>query len=329
MGLGTTDPQSTLHVTDFTPDFRLQEFGTGEYAELELNGDILELIMYDGEIVTTPLKMARPQSDLLALIQDRVVMQGDVIVVGDESTNDPKIRFLEAQSNDSVDFEFSNNFLRIKGESGQDLGKIHAEAPVGTFTTDAQGRTGYGTANPAASFNVKYRSAHGAVPVMLLQKPNNDEIFKVNFNGDTFVNGALVHSSDRNAKTAIVPVDSQAILDKVARLPISQWQYKDSEGVNHLGPMAQDFHAAFGLGDTNTGIATVDMDGVALASIQALVEENRRLRQALAAEEARNNQQDRALSELQADRRRLVRLEALMADLVAEQSLSAQATLNQ
>ena len=37
-----------------------------------------------------------------------------------------------------------------------------------------------------------------------------------------------------------------------------------------MGPMAQDFRAAFGLGETEKGISTIDADGVALAAIQGL-----------------------------------------------------------
>ena len=37
-----------------------------------------------------------------------------------------------------------------------------------------------------------------------------------------------------------------------------------------MGPMAQDFSAAFGLGEDDKHISTVDADGVALAAIQGL-----------------------------------------------------------
>jgi hypothetical protein len=40
--------------------------------------------------------------------------------------------------------------------------------------------------------------------------------------------------------------------------------------VRRMGPMAQDFYAAFGLGDDDTVITTGDLDRVALASIQGL-----------------------------------------------------------
>ena len=83
--------------------------------------------------------------------------------------------------------------------------------------------------------------------------------------------GAWATYSDRNGKREITPVDALAVLGKVVALPISTWQWKGESGaVRHMGPMAQDFHAAFGLGDTDTQIVTVDVDGVALAAIQGL-----------------------------------------------------------
>ncbi|MCL4790397.1 MAG: tail fiber domain-containing protein, partial [Verrucomicrobia bacterium] len=68
------------------------------------------------------------------------------------------------------------------------------------------------------------------------------------------------------------PVNPQEVLEKVAALPVSRWNYKDDTRVRHLGPMAQDFHAAFGVGPDDKHIATVDADGVALAAIQGLNE---------------------------------------------------------
>ena len=41
--------------------------------------------------------------------------------------------------------------------------------------------------------------------------------------------------------------------------------------------MAQDFYASFGLGRDDKGISTLDTSGIALAGIQALVDENRAL----------------------------------------------------
>ena len=50
------------------------------------------------------------------------------------------------------------------------------------------------------------------------------------------------------------------------------WADSHAPDKRHIGPVAQDFHAAFGLGTHETAIATVDADGVALAAIQGLNE---------------------------------------------------------
>jgi hypothetical protein len=83
---------------------------------------------------------------------------------------------------------------------------------------------------------------------------------------------AFVATSDRNAKENFAPVSPQEILDKVAALPITTWNFKALGDGRHIGPMAQDFHAAFGLGGSDTTITSVDPDGVALAAIQGLNE---------------------------------------------------------
>lgn len=82
--------------------------------------------------------------------------------------------------------------------------------------------------------------------------------------------------SDRNLKRDVQPVDEKAILERVAKMPISTWSYKaDDPSIRHMGPMAQDFHSAFGLGDTDRGYYPVDAHGVALAAIKALAEQVR------------------------------------------------------
>jgi hypothetical protein len=86
-------------------------------------------------------------------------------------------------------------------------------------------------------------------------------------------------SSDRNMKENLQAVDSQAMLEQVSRLPVLYWNAKGTNPqVKHLGPMAQDFYAAFGLGDDEKSISTIDLDGVALAAIQGLYAENQELK---------------------------------------------------
>jgi Flp pilus assembly pilin Flp len=78
-------------------------------------------------------------------------------------------------------------------------------------------------------------------------------------------------ASDRNKKANFAGVDSREVLAKVAALEITTWNYlSQGPNVRHIGPMAQDFHATFGVGDDPTHINVVDAIGVALAAIQGL-----------------------------------------------------------
>jgi hypothetical protein len=79
--------------------------------------------------------------------------------------------------------------------------------------------------------------------------------------------------SDRDLKENFVTTDGKAVLAHLAQVPISTWNYKAQDAsIRHMGPMAQDFYAAFGLGEDDRHISTVDADGVALAAIQGLRE---------------------------------------------------------
>jgi hypothetical protein len=82
--------------------------------------------------------------------------------------------------------------------------------------------------------------------------------------------GAWGSASDRNLKRDVATVNDADILAKVAALPVSEWSYTSEGGVRHLGPMAQDFYTAFGVGEDDRHITSIDEDGVALAAIKAL-----------------------------------------------------------
>jgi hypothetical protein len=130
--------------------------------------------------------------------------------------------------------------------------------------------------------------------------------------------GNWTNASDRALKADFTAVDAQAVLAKVAQLPIGEWSYKAESGQRHLGPVAQDFYAAFGLGADDKHITTVDEGGVALAAIKglnakvekALDEKNRQLEEQAAIIRG----QQREIAEL---RERVQRAETLAADVVA------------
>jgi len=116
--------------------------------------------------------------------------------------------------------------------------------------------------------------------------------------------GTFNNASDRNAKQDFKPVDPTVILAKVARLPLSEWSYKDDATTRHIGPMAQDFHAAFAIGTDDRHIAPLDEGGVALAAIQGLNEKieagSERVDGRIQRLEAENVELKRSIDELKA-----------------------------
>ncbi|MCB0666727.1 MAG: tail fiber domain-containing protein [Saprospiraceae bacterium] len=97
---------------------------------------------------------------------------------------------------------------------------------------------------------------------------NGATLFRVYHNGTTTSFGGFVQNSDRNRKERIEDLTYNEVLESVKEMPIYEWQYKGQDR-RHIGPMAQDFHKAFGLGEDDTTIAAIDADGVALAAIKA------------------------------------------------------------
>ncbi len=89
--------------------------------------------------------------------------------------------------------------------------------------------------------------------------------------GNMTIYGVLTENSDVNAKKNFKPVEASEVLAKVLALPLTTWTYKaDAASIRHIGPMAQDFYAAFGFGDTPKGLAGSDVRGVVIAAIQGL-----------------------------------------------------------
>ncbi len=84
------------------------------------------------------------------------------------------------------------------------------------------------------------------------------------------VYGTFNNFSDRNAKQDFAPVSASQMLDKVLRLPVSEWSYKTDAATRHIGPMAQDFSSVFNIGTDDKHIAPIDEGGIAFAAIQGL-----------------------------------------------------------
>lgn len=138
-------------------------------------------------------------------------------------------------------------------------------------------------------------------------------VMAINPTGDVFIGGVLTEGSDRNVKENIKAVDSSDVLSTVVDLQLSTWNYiADKNDTKHLGPMAQDFHAAFGLGNDDKKIATLDTSGVALAAIQGL---NKKLETEVQTLNKLNEKKDKEIERLS---ERLERLEQMVESLSSQ-----------
>jgi trimeric autotransporter adhesin len=112
--------------------------------------------------------------------------------------------------------------------------------------------------------------------------------------------------SDRASKRAIKPASGRRVLRKLASVPVSTWTYRaQDDSIRHIGPMAQDFYRAFGFGEDNKHIDSVDADGVALAGIKGLASIVHRQRARIRRQAEENRSQDRKIKKLERMVRRL------------------------
>lgn len=83
--------------------------------------------------------------------------------------------------------------------------------------------------------------------------------------------GGVFYPSSRALKDDFRAVDGRDVLSRLAAMPVSEWRYRsDPEASRHIGPMAEDFRSAFGLGVEAAGLNVGDVAGVTIAAVQGL-----------------------------------------------------------
>ena len=117
--------------------------------------------------------------------------------------------------------------------------------------------------------------------------------------------GSWSFTSDRSAKENFQPLDVQKVLAKVAQMPLTEWSYK-GYAERHVGPMAQDFHAAFPLNPNDKLLNSADEAGITLAAIQGL---NQKVEQ----KDAKIQEQSAEIADLKG---RLEKLEQLVTEKI-------------
>jgi hypothetical protein len=201
----------------------------------------------------------------------------------------------------------ANFFVRDVTSGSRLPFRIRPGAPTSSIDISADGDVGFGTASPDASVEVERTGSTPTLAVnrtdgaklQLASGPGSSSVGTVNnfpilfftnsvtrmtlaTNGNLTVTGSVTAtafnpSSDRHIKENFGKVNRSSVLDRLSRIPISTWNFIGDDGALHMGPMAQDFYAAFGLGMDDKHISTVDADGVAFAAIQELNVRNQTL----------------------------------------------------
>ncbi len=206
----------------------------------------------------------------------------------------------------------ANFFVRDVTSGSRLPFRIRPGAPTSSLDISASGNVGMGTASPSANLHISKTSpAESTVFIRLSNSlsgwdlrnniqgrlnvsddPTGNRVpFKialgsdnnllrigvaatntVDVNGVLTVNGTFNNLSSRTQKHLLPGMGLGAVLDAVSRLPLYTWAYKHENGVRHFGPLAEDFHARFGLGTDERHISPSDVAGVALAATQALNE---------------------------------------------------------
>jgi len=266
VGIGTSNPVVEIHVVGGdTPTTRLEQNGSSGFAPQtwDMAGNETNFFIRDVTNGSTLPFRIRPGADTSSL----VVGANSNVGVG-AATPDSSLHVNRTDGTSQV-------LVTDTGGSGPlQMVRLENDGAVQLYMDNT------------ANANAQWMFSAGANMLLVPSDNTGDAVFDLSNTGNLQIDGTLTQSSDKHRKMAIEPVDAREILAKVRAMPVAEWTYKhDAEtGIRHIGPMAQDFYAAFGTGANEKGISSLDGTGVALAAIQALSAENGELRARLSIE---------------------------------------------
>jgi len=204
---------------------------------------------------------------------------------GNRAKADHKGTFVWADSTTADFISSAENQFLIRASGGVGIGMNNPASPLHVssagsnpqmrLTQSAPGDFARLRMNVAGSPSWEMDVSSGATPTIswwnIAPRMTLDYDGNLSTVGTVTAAGVLL-TSDRAAKENFTAVDGKSVLAKLVALPVTEWNYKkDSGSIRHLGPMAQDFKAAFQLdGADDKHISVVDEGGVALAAIQGL-----------------------------------------------------------
>jgi len=243
-------------------------------------------------LVTLPT-LTSAQTDVLTISNDKVGIgttspSQTLHVEGADGTTRILARESSTTESDRVLFEIENN-----GVTQFKVTDSSADGSAWSFETEGP------------SFRINKNGTGGEEIIIRNRLDGTSGQATLTVNGSVSATN-VTFSSSRELKTNLTPVDGDEVLRKLAAVPVHEWSFiEERNGRRHVGPIAEDWHAAFGLGGDGRDISLIDANGVALAAIRALH----------ADAEAKEGEIDRLREENEDLRERLARLEAAVAGL--------------
>lgn len=266
LGLGTNVPTVNIHtVTGNTPTLRLEQNATSGFApqSWDVAGNETNFFVRDVTSGSTLPFRIRPGAPSSSVFID---VDGDVGI----GTSSPDT---------ALDVDGGSGDTTLKVQSSAGIPQILAKHTGTTTSTRREMFVLENHGEPAFRFSNTDPAAGDDWSMILLASDNfiisrngsGVVEMQISNGGNVSIAGTLSQGSDVHSKENFEEVDPLDVLDRIVDLPISTWNYiREEDGVRHMGPMAQDFAAAFGLGGDETRLATVDVDGVMMAAIKGL-----------------------------------------------------------
>ena len=256
IGVGTSTPIVQVHVKDGnTPTTRLEQDGSSGFTPQtwDVAGNETNFFIRDATNGSTLPFRIRPGAPSSAI---DIAASGNV-GIGTDSPSYP----LHVQRSSS-----SATLLMVEDNGTSAKREMLRIENTGDWKLSFRDTTD----------NVEWRVATGLFGTVsdtftIGETTNGDPEFALEPSGNLTITGALTQNSDVNSKENFTELSRLDVLTLINQMPVTRWNYKfDDDSVSHVGPMAQDFYAAFQLGATEKKISPLDVASVGLVGVQQL-----------------------------------------------------------
>ncbi len=274
VGVGTATPVLEMHVSDGdTPGTRLEQNGSQGWPPQtwDVAGNETSFFIRDVSNGSTLPFRIKPGAS-----------SNSLVVESDSSVEVNQGNLLVPTTNVGIGTVAPTERLHVSGDDGTTVALIEETDPTVVIRNllalnNTGGVSMIMTNTDSGNF---WQMQHLTGGNFRLSMNAGGNQFVLDGAGNLDITGTLTQMSDVNAKRDFESVDGRAVLEQLVEVPITRWSYKADEdhaddgehAPRHMGPMAQDFHASFGLGADERGISSLDANGVTIAAVQGLYE---------------------------------------------------------